>query len=64
MNKPTDSNFVGDHHILISIDPTTPGAPRWTFLLGINNVDSGTCDVKYETGAQRGEQQGEPFDCP
>lgn len=64
MIKPTDSSFVGDHHILISIDPMTTTGARWTFLLGINNVDNTNCDPKFETGTQRGELQGEPFDCP
>lgn len=64
MIKPTDSSFAGDHHILISVESTTAGAPRWSFLLGINNVDSASCDVKYETGTERGQLQGEPFDCP
>jgi hypothetical protein len=60
LRSETNAAFFGDHHLLISIDPMVSGAPRWSFVIGLNGLDSQGCTPPFD---QLNETQGGPFDC-
>jgi hypothetical protein len=50
MNTPPNSPaFVGDHHLLVAIDPPTGIGPRSTFFMGVNPLSGAMCTSVVST---------------
>jgi hypothetical protein len=53
LNMPSNQPpFVGDHHLLVAIDPATGTSPRHTFLIGFNPLQGASCTSMVSTENQ------------